>query len=133
MASSFGYINASWTLRADLTCEFVCRLLNHMRDTDTTVCTPRLRPADAHMPALPWIQDFESGYMARMMPMMPKQGDREPWTNPQSYSRDKKALRKAPLEDGAMIFSNPKVPAASHTAAEGPGLERSPTGRNTRR
>ena len=133
MASSFGYINASWTLRADLTCEFVCRLLNHMRDTDTTVCTPRLRPADAHMPALPWIQDFESGYMARMMPMMPKQGDREPWTNPQSYSRDKKALRKAPLEDGAMIFSNPKVPAVAHAATEGPDLERSPTDPNARR
>lgn len=111
MASSFGYINASWTLRADLTCEFVCRILNHMRDTATTICTPRLRPADANMPELPWIQDFESGYMARMMPMMPKQGDREPWTNPQRYSLDKKTLRKAPLEDGAMIFSNPRVPA----------------------
>jgi len=117
MASSFGYINASWTLRADLTCEFVCRILNHMKDTGTTICTPRLRPADANMPELPWIQDFESGYMARMMPMMPKQGDRDPWTNPQRYSLDKKTLRKAPLEDGAMIFSNPvaahsKVPAA---------------------
>ncbi|MCL4119998.1 UNVERIFIED_CONTAM: hypothetical protein GTU68_016014 [Idotea baltica] len=116
MASSFGYINASWTLRADLTCEFVCRILNHMKATGTTVCTPRLRPADANMPELPWIQDFDSGYMARMMPMMPKQGDREPWTNPQRYSLDKKTLRKAPLEDGAMIFSNPvaakpKVPA----------------------
>lgn len=112
MASSFGYINASWTLRSDLTCEFVCRILNHMRDTSTTICTPRLRPADQNMPELPWIQDFESGYMARMMPMMPKQGDREPWTNPQRYSFDKKVLRKAPLEDGAMIFSNPAlVPA----------------------
>jgi len=110
MASSFGYINASWTLRADLTCEFVCRILNHMKDTATTICTPRLRPADANMPELPWIQDFESGYMARMMPMMPKQGDREPWTNPQRYSLDKKTLRKAPLEDGAMIFSNPVRP-----------------------
>jgi len=111
MASSFGYINASWTLRSDLTCEFVCRLLNHMRDTNTTVCTPTLRPADANMPELPWIQDFNSGYMERMMPLLPKQGDREPWTNPQRYSLDKKVLRKAPLEDGAMIFSNPKVAA----------------------
>jgi hypothetical protein len=109
MASSFGYINASWTLRSDLISEFVCRLLNHMKDTGTTVCTPRLRPADATMPERPWIQDFSSGYMERMMPMMPKQGDREPWTNPQRYSLDKKTLRKAPLEDGAMIFSNPSV------------------------
>ena len=111
MASSFGYINASWTLRSDLISEFVCRLLNHMKDSGTTVCTPLLRPADANMPELPWIQDFTSGYMERMMPLMPKQGDREPWTNPQRYSLDKKTLRKAPLEDGAMIFSNPTVPS----------------------
>ncbi len=44
LASSFGYINASWTLRADLTCEYVCRLLNHMDATGTRQCTPRLRP-----------------------------------------------------------------------------------------
>lgn len=112
MASSFGYINASWTLRADLTCEFVCRLLNHMTETGTTVCTPRLRPSDATMPERPWIDDFSSGYMERMMPLLPRQGDREPWTNPQRYSLDKKVLRKAPLEDGAMIFSNPRVPAS---------------------
>jgi len=111
MASSFGYINASWTLRSDLICEFVCRVLNHMSETDTTICTPRLRPADADMPERPWIEDFESGYMSRMMPLLPKQGDREPWTNPQRYSFDKKVLRKAPLEDGAMLFSNPLVPA----------------------
>ena len=114
MASSFGYINASWTLRSDLICEFVCRLLNHMSETNTSICTPRLRPADANMPERPWIDDFSSGYMARMMPLLPRQGDREPWTNPQRYSFDKKVLRKAPLEDGAMIFSNPRVPAAAH-------------------
>ena len=113
MASSFGYINASWTLRSDLISEFVCRLLNHMRDTGTKVCTPRLRPADMNMPERPWIDDFSSGYMARMMPLMPRQGDREPWTNPQRFSLDKKVLRKAALEDGAMIFSNPKVPATT--------------------
>ena len=49
LASSFGYINASWTLRADLTCEYVCRLLNHMDATGTRQCTPRLRPSDAGM------------------------------------------------------------------------------------
>ena len=109
MASSFGYINASWTLRSDLIAEFVCRLLGYMAETGTTICTPTLRPADANMPEHDWIEDFESGYMARMMPLLPKQGDREPWTNPQRYSFDKKVLRTAPLEDGAMIFSNPIV------------------------
>jgi len=112
LASSFGYINASWTLRSDLIAEFVCRILNQMRDTGTTVCTPRLRPADRNMPERAWIEDFSSGYMQRMMPLLPKQGDREPWTNPQRYSTDKKVLRDAPLEDGALVFSNPRVPAS---------------------
>ncbi len=104
MVSTFGYINASWTLRVDLTCAFVVRLLKHMAETGTRQATARLRPTDANMPELPWIADFESGYMQRMMPMMPKQGDREPWLNPQNYSADVKAL-KAPIEDGVMTFT----------------------------
>ena len=72
-----------------------------MSETDTSVCTPRLRPSDRDMPERPWIDDFSSGYMQRMMPLLPRQGDREPWTNPQRYSIDKKVLRNAPLEDGA--------------------------------
>jgi cation diffusion facilitator CzcD-associated flavoprotein CzcO len=111
---SFGYINASWTLRADLTCEFVCRLLNHMDETGTTQCTPRLRPGDASMPERPWIDDFSSGYMQRIMHLFPKQGDREPWVNPQNYRADRKLLRKAPIEDGVMRFTGTRVrtPAA---------------------
>jgi len=107
MASVFGYINASWTLRSDLVARFVCRMLNHMRDNNTSVVTPRLRPSDGDMPRRPWIADFPAGYMQRMMPLLPKQGDREPWTNPQRYSIDKKVLIKAPLDDGALVFSNP--------------------------
>ena len=49
LASAFGYINASWTLRADLISHYVCRLLNHLRDTGTTICTPTLRASDAGM------------------------------------------------------------------------------------
>lgn len=105
LVSSFGYINASWTLRADLTCEYVCRLLNHMAETGTDACTPRLRPADADMPRRPWIDDFSAGYMQRMMPMMPKQGDRAPWLNTQSYSADKKLFREGPIADGVMRFT----------------------------
>ena len=104
LASTFGYIAASWTLRADLTSEYVCRLLNHMRDTGTDICVPRLRPSDHDMPERPWIDDFSSGYMQRHMHRMPKQGDREPWLNTQSYSADKKMLRKAPVDDGVMHF-----------------------------
>ena len=105
MATSFGYINASWTLRADLTCEYVCRLLNHMRTTGTDQCTPVLRPSDQNMPERPWIDDFSSGYMTRAMPLFPRQGDREPWLNTQSYARDKKLFRHGPIDDGAMQFT----------------------------
>jgi cation diffusion facilitator CzcD-associated flavoprotein CzcO len=113
LASAFGYINASWTLRADLISEYVCRLLNHMRQTGTTICTPRLRPADAGMPVRPWIEGFSSGYMQRDLHRMPRQGDREPWINPQSYTRDRKMFRKSPVDDGAMQFSRAKVPATT--------------------
>ena len=109
LVSTFGYINASWTLRADLTSEYVCRLLNHLRDTGTVQCTPRLRPSDANMPERPWIDDFSAGYMQRVMHRFPKQGDREPWINPQSYRRDRKMFRKAPIDDGCMQFT--KLPA----------------------
>ena len=109
LASSFGYVNASWTLRADLTCEYVCRLLNHMETTGTVECTPRLRAADANMPERPWIDSFTAGYMRRVMHMFPRQGDREPWINPQSYTRDKKMFRTGQLEDGAMQFTSSAV------------------------
>lgn len=104
LASSFGYINASWTLRADLTCEYVCRVLNHMDKTGTTECTPRLRASDKSMQERPWIDNFSAGYMKRVMDQFPKQGDREPWINPQNYKRDKKLFRESPIDDGVMTF-----------------------------
>jgi len=104
LVSTFGYINASWTLRADLTSEYVCRLLNHMRSTRTRICRPTLRPEDASMPERRWIEDFSSGYMERVMHLFPRQGDREPWINPQNFARDKKMFRKSPIDDGVMIF-----------------------------
>ena len=107
LASSFGYINASWTLRADLICEYVCRLLNHMDETGTVQCTPRLRASDADMPERDWIENFSSGYMQRVMHLFPKQGDREPWINPQNYRRDKKMFKKSPVADGVMRFARP--------------------------
>lgn len=113
LASSFGYINASWTLRADLISGYVCRLLNHMRDTSTAQCTPRLRPSDADMPTRPWIENFSAGYMQRVMDRFPKQGDREPWINPQNYGRDKKMFRASPVDDGVMQFTRARVRASS--------------------
>jgi cation diffusion facilitator CzcD-associated flavoprotein CzcO len=119
LASTFGYINASWTLRADLTCEYVCRLLNHMRETGTVQCTPRLRASDRDMPARPWIDNFSAGYMQRDMHRFPKQGDRDPWTNPQDYSRDKKLFRSAPVDDGVMSFTSRRRPAVRTGAPQG--------------
>ena len=106
LVSTFGYINASWTLRADLTSEYVCRLLNHMDETGARQVTPRLREGDRNMPARLWIDGFSSGYMQRMLLKFPKQGDREPWLNPQDYGRDKKMIRQGALEDGALVFDN---------------------------
>ena len=112
LASSFGYINASWTLRSDLICEYVCRLVNHMAKNGVDQCTPRLRPSDRTMTVRPWIDDFSAGYMQRTMDRMPKQGDREPWINPQNYARDKKMFAKDPLDDGVMRFTSSRTPAS---------------------
>ncbi|HZZ37212.1 MAG TPA: NAD(P)/FAD-dependent oxidoreductase [Caulobacteraceae bacterium] len=123
MVSTFGYINASWTLRADLTSEYVCRVINQMDKVGAQVATPRLRASDRDMPARPWIDDFSSGYMQRMMHRFPKQGDREPWINPQNYTRDKKMIRNGAIDDGVLAFERPaarpvEAPAPLLHAAE---------------
>jgi monooxygenase len=105
LLQTFGYVNASWTLRADLNAEYVCRVLNRMDELGATRCVPTLRESDQSMPALPWIGDFSPGYMQRVMHLFPKQGDQAPWRNTQNYSADKKMIRKAPLEDGCLRFS----------------------------
>ena len=115
LISMFGYINASWTLRADLIARYACRVLEHMRRTGTQMWTPRLRPSDADMPGRPWIADFTPGYMTRMMPMLPRQGDRPPWTNPQRYKADRQALLDDPVDDGVMQFSTARTPVAAPT------------------
>ena len=117
LVSTFGYINASWTLRADLTAEYTCRLINHMDELGTRQVTPRLRDGDLDMPARPWIDGFSSGYMQRMMHRFPKQGDREPWINPQNYARDRKMIRFGSLEDGALVFGNRKPDAGARVAS----------------
>jgi len=105
LASSFGYVNASWTLRADLISEYVCRLLNHMSAIGADQCTPRLRRSDLDMATRPWIDDFSAGYIQRVLHRFPKQGDREPWLNPQDYLRDRRMFRHDPVDDGVMQFT----------------------------
>jgi len=108
LVSTFGYINASWTLRADLTAEYFCRLINHMDATGYSQCTPRLGDQDTNMPERDWITAFSSGYMQRAMHMLPKQGDREPWLNTQNYDLDRKLIRGEAIDDGVLAFSNPQ-------------------------
>jgi cation diffusion facilitator CzcD-associated flavoprotein CzcO len=105
LASTFGYVNASWTLRADLIARYTCRLLNHMRETGTTIATARLRPSDRSMVARPLLDHLTSGYVQRAAERFPKQGDREPWINPQDYAKDRKMFRSAPVDDGVMQFT----------------------------
>ena len=101
VAVTFGYSNASWTLKADLIAGFVGRLLQHMDQHAYRAVCPT--PA-ANMQAQPFM-DFSSGYVVRSQAMLPKQGDRRPWRAHQNYLQDMWALRFASLNDGALRFS----------------------------
>ncbi len=107
LVSTFGYINASWTLKADLTAEFSCRLLNHMSDVSMRQCTPRLQDHERDMAGKNWIESFSSGYIQRKIHLLPKQGDQPPWVNTQNYALDRKIIGEGPLEDGFLQFTNP--------------------------
>jgi len=103
LASAFGYTNASWTLKCDLTCEYVCRVLNHMKKTGRRQAMPL--NDDATVEFTPWL-DFSSGYVQRAMAKFPKQGTKAPWKLHQNYAKDLMSLRYAKLEDGTLRFSN---------------------------
>jgi monooxygenase len=104
LASSFGYTNASWTLKCDLTCEYVCRLLNHMQKTGTVSCTPHVR--GGAIEADPFL-NFSSGYVLRALDKLPKQGKQTPWRVHQNYALDLMALRFGTVDDGVMEFAGP--------------------------
>jgi monooxygenase len=101
LAIALGYTNASWTLKCDLTCAYVCRLLNHMDAHGYRQCVPRRDPSVAERPFI----DFSSGYVLRSIDKFPKQGAKAPWRLYQNYPRDIMSLKFGALEDGAMEFS----------------------------
>ena len=103
LALAIGYTNASWTLKCDLTCEYVCRLLKHMDEHGYRQCTPENR--DPSVAALPFI-DFSSGYVLRSIDQFPKQGSKAPWRLYQNYPLDILSLKFGAIEDGAMQFSS---------------------------
>ncbi|WP_315834918.1 NAD(P)/FAD-dependent oxidoreductase [Bradyrhizobium prioriisuperbiae] len=107
MAWVFGYFRASWTLRADLVADFVCRLLNHMKQRGARRVVPALRPEDGDMPLLPWIdpENFNPGYMMRGMHLLPKRGDKPDWQHSQDYWTEKDQLPLIDLDDGAFVYA----------------------------
>jgi monooxygenase len=103
-AFTVGYTNASWTLKADLTSEYVCRLLAHMDAHGYAKGVPEITdPTVEEVPLL----DFTSGYVLRSLDRFPKQGSKEPWRLRQNYVFDIRTIRRGPIEDGAMQFSRP--------------------------
>jgi cation diffusion facilitator CzcD-associated flavoprotein CzcO len=108
LASCFGYINASWTLKADLINEYLCRLLRHMDAAGMRRCTPEL--ADQTIEPEPFV-DFSSGYFQRSADRLPRQGSKRPWKLYQNYALDIALLRFGKIDDGTIVFSNP-LPAA---------------------
>jgi len=102
LASAFGYTNASWTLKCDLTCEYVCRLINYMDRHGYKSCVPH--NVDPSVTEVPWI-DFSSGYVQRSIAQMPKQGSKRPWRLYQNYVLDIITLRLGRVDDGVMRYS----------------------------
>jgi monooxygenase len=113
LALTIGYTNASWTLKADLVAQYVCRLLKLMDARGTPVCTPRAPRAGE--PTEPII-DLKSGYVLRSLAALPKQGARAPWRLHQNYLKDVRLLRRGPLDD-AMEFSRPERDAGGERPA----------------
>ncbi len=110
LASAFGYTNASWTLKCDLTCEYVCRLINHMDRRGYDSATPRR--IDPTLTEAPWLE-FTSGYVQRAIDQLPRQGSKRPWKLYQNYALDMLTLRFGAVDDGTMEFGRKAVKRAA--------------------
>ncbi|HEX2764519.1 MAG TPA: NAD(P)/FAD-dependent oxidoreductase [Allosphingosinicella sp.] len=113
LSYSFGYTNASWTLKADLTAGYLCRLLNHMAKTGNDIALPRREPDVEEIPFL----DFTSGYVQRALDVLPRQGSKKPWKLYQNYALDMASLKLAPVEDGVIRFAKAGAPARTKETA----------------
>ncbi|MCH9670345.1 MAG: NAD(P)/FAD-dependent oxidoreductase [Gammaproteobacteria bacterium] len=107
MAWVFGYFRSSWTLRADLISNYVCRLLNHLERKGVEVATPKLRDEDHAMALGPFIdpENFNPGYVMRSLHLLPRQGDRDPWRFEHDYYAERDILPCAELDDGVLTYS----------------------------
>ncbi len=113
-ALTVGYTNLSWTLKADLVADYVCRLLNHMDAKGYTVCTPRAPSSPSDV--VPFL-DLNAGYVLRALDKLPKQGRSGPWRLHQNYPRDVRVFRGGEIEDGAIDFSRATVTASAEAAS----------------
>lgn len=111
LAWIFGYHRASWTLRVDLVCEFVCRLLRHMQQTGATCVMPALRPQDKSMRLRPWIDpaDFSPGYLARGVHLLPQQGTHPGWHITADYLQEKQEFADIDLDDPVFSYLREEV------------------------
>jgi monooxygenase len=114
LAFTFGYINASWTLKCELIAQRLCQILNYMDRHAYTQCTPRLR--DQAIAEEPMLVDLTSGYVQRARAIMPRQGSSAPWRMYQNYLRDLWSLRFSPVNDGTMEFTR----SANHARQNAP-------------
>ncbi|MEP3246170.1 MAG: NAD(P)/FAD-dependent oxidoreductase [Sneathiella sp.] len=106
MAWVFGYLRTSWTMRANLVSDFVCKLLNHMKEKGVKSVTPQLRAEDKDMPKLDFVdaENFNAGYLMRNMHLMPKQGNKQPWVFSQDYYTEKDEIANTDFEDGTLQY-----------------------------
>jgi len=115
LAMVFGYTNSSWTLKADLILDLVCRLLNRMDARGDAICTPR--NSHGAQDGGPFI-DLTSGYIQRALHMLPRQGESAPWRLYQNYLLDFVMMRLRPLEDGALVFEKAPVTSRARVGAK---------------
>ena len=116
LAFAVGYTNASWTLKCDLTAEYVCRLLNHMDQHDYAFCTPRVHDPDIEEEP---VIDFNAGYVLRALDTLPRQGSKTPWRLHQNYMKDLRMMRYGRVDDGTMEFRVAPIARGARAVASG--------------
>ncbi|MFT4962629.1 MAG: cation diffusion facilitator CzcD-associated flavoprotein CzcO [Paracoccaceae bacterium] len=106
LAVVFGYLRSSWTLRADLVSDYICRMFAHMDKQGAKSVVPMVPEQDQDMVIRPWIdpENFNAGYVMRSQNILPRQGDRQPWVMTQDYHSDCETLPAADLNDGTLVF-----------------------------
>jgi len=113
LAMMFGYLRSSWTLRVDIVCDYICRLLNYMDNNGASSVMPTLRPEDEGMTPGRWIseEDFNPGYLNRGVHLMPKSGENDPWNFTTNYYKEREQMPEFDLDDATMVYARQPVTA----------------------